>query len=98
MNNVVKLKKKKPAIDAWQAQIEEHGDKLMDRLYDAIRLADEEMNDEDIPEEFADSTVMAVLTSVLVSIAYARNALGPEALLKLVEYQIDLQIKKNQSE
>lgn len=100
MNNVVKMataKKKKPDIEKWKAQIAEHGDKLDDRLYDAIRLADEEMNDEDVPEEFADCTILGVLTAVLVHIAHARNVLGPEALLKLVEHQIEHQIKKNRS-
>ena len=68
----------------------EHGDKLSDRLYDAIRLADEEMNDEGIPEEFADCTILGVLAAVMVQITEARNIIGPEALIKLVEYQITL--------
>lgn len=102
MNNgksgtVIKItdKKKKPAIDKWKAQISEHGDKLDDRLYDAIRLADEETNDEGVPEEFADCMILGVLTAVLVNIAHARNVLGPEALIKLVEHQIEHQIKEN---
>lgn len=90
MSNVVKIetKKKKPGIDEWQAQIEEHGDNMMNRVYDAVRLADEEAKDEDIPEEYANCMILGVLTSVLVNIAHARNVIGPDALLKLVEHEI----------
>ena len=91
MSNVVKMvaKKNKLPIDEWQAQIEEHGKKLMDRLYDQIRLADNDVSDEDIPEEFADCMILGVLTSMLVKIAYARNILSPAQLLTLVKYEIE---------
>jgi hypothetical protein len=88
MSNVVKLKKKKPGIETWQPQIDEMGDKLTDRVYDAIRLADEEAKDIDMPDEFADCTLLGVLTSILVQITEKRNIVGPDALLKLVEFQI----------
>ena len=88
MSNVVKLKKKKPDITAWKEQIEVLGDRFTDRLNDAISLSDADAEYENIPEEFADCTILGVLVSALVRTTEARNIIGPEALLKLVEYQI----------
>jgi hypothetical protein len=91
MSNVVKIadKKKKPGLDEWRAQIEEHGDNLMRRIYDAVRLADEEANDEDIPEEYVDCMILGVLTSVLVAISNGREVVSAKGLLALVNHQIE---------
>jgi hypothetical protein len=91
MSNVVKMvaKKNKLPIEDWKDEIEEHAKKLMDRLYDQIRLADNDVSDADIPEEFAVCMILGVLTSMLVTIAHARNILSPAQLLTLVKYEIE---------
>ena len=94
MSNVVKMaaKKKQPDIPmAWQTEINKLGDKLADRIYDAIRLADEEANDKSIHEEFADCSVVGVLVSMLVLIVNTRDVLSPDQLLALVQYEIERQ-------
>ena len=95
MSNVIKLKKKKPDIDEWKEQVETLSDKLADRIHDAIRLSDDEAIDAGIPEEIYDCTIVGVLVSVMVVLAEARDVIGPEALLKLVEYQIAMSCEKD---
>jgi hypothetical protein len=105
MSNVVKLasvngakkEKKDPAVK-WKKNLTEQGEKLMDRLYDQIRLTDEDAMDKNIPEELSDCSTLAVLTQLAVFFSSSRGVLGPSALIKLMEYQIDLEKKELRKE
>ena len=76
-------KKKKPDINEWKEQIEVFGDRLTDRMHDAIRLADEEADDVGIPEDLADCAMLGVFASMMVTVTAQRKIIGPDALIKL---------------
>ena len=100
MSNVVKLKRLgKPrtqvqkarllGIEASKDLIEEHGDKLIGRLYDQIRLTEEEASGDKMPQEHIDCMTVSVITQLLVLVASGRNTVGPASLLELVQGEID---------
>ena len=89
MSNVIKLANvKAEKFDKFKDVLEEYGDKLFDRLYDQVKLADGEMDYEDVPEDVADSLILGVIVSVLVMVCETRSILSPEALLKIVKHVI----------
>ena len=92
MNNVVKLKKKKLEIDKWAEITNEHGEKLLGRLYDQVKIADVDAIEEGIPEEISDCMIIGVITSLLVTMTHARDVITPEALLKLVAHEIEQRV------
>jgi cobalamin biosynthesis Co2+ chelatase CbiK len=96
MSNVVKLKKKKLEIDKWAEITNEHGEKLLGRLYDQVKIADVDAIEEGIPEEISDCMIIGVITSLIVTsrlaMTHARDVITPEALLKLVAHEIEQRV------
>ena len=87
MSNVVKmtrLRKRSRTSTSGKSRSRCMATGMTDRMHDAIRLADEEANDEGIPEEFADCAILGVFTSMLVTITAQRKVIGPDALIKLI--------------
>jgi hypothetical protein len=92
MSNVIRMTANKnkhdPDAKKWKHQIEALGDRLVERLIDAIRLADDDADDEGMPAELADCAILGAIVGILVDHTYTRNIIGPDALIKFVEYQI----------
>ena len=91
MSNVVKIKT--AAIDTWKKELEEGGDKLLDRLYDQIKLTDGEMEYEDVPEDYADSMILGVIISLLAMLNSERKVLSTDKLLMVVGHVVKEQEK-----
>ena len=98
MSNVVKLaaKKKKPGSDEWQAQIDQHGDNLMNRVYDAIRLTEAEASDDGIPEEYVDCMLLGILACALVQVAYTREVMPPDRLITFLKHLIETRMEQKE--